>query len=341
MKRIFLVILVVLLGIVVIYWDQITYSVGQAKGQFHVLWNARPVSEYLNDPTLPDSIKRKLILVRKIKDFAVNDLGLKPTESYKKMYDQEGKEVLWVVSACKPYSFEPMTWTFPIIGSFTYKGFFNQEKATGLAKELSDLGMDIEMRSVNGWSTLGWFNDPILSNMLEESDGGLAETIIHEITHGTIFIPDSMTFNENLATFIGVEGAKQFLRKVERDSVKYQSYIHWKEDSRKFSTHLVRGAHGLDSLYKLMINEPKEIKEKKKKTFIQGIAASLDTLQFHDPRYKAIFSKKMPNNAYFISFLNYRERQTSFNNILNNKFHNDLYAFIAYWKEARHSSSSK
>ncbi len=92
-----------------------------------------------------------------------------------------------------------------------YKGFFNQKLAFELKDELEKEGYDVIVRNPGGWSTLGWFTDPILSKMLNRSEGDLANLIIHEMVHSTIFVKDSVEFNENLATFIGDRGAEKFL----------------------------------------------------------------------------------------------------------------------------------
>ena len=210
-KKIGFVIVLVLFITAAFNYELIVYGIGQGNGQFKILWNAQPVEKLLASNEVPDSLKQKIRLVEDIRQFAFDSLGLTRNENYTTIYDQKGKEILWVVTACEPYQFIPRIWSFPIIGSFTYKGFFDLEKAKKLAIELKEEGNDVDIRSVSGWSTLGWFKDPILSNMLFDDDGELASTIIHEITHGTLFIPDSMTFNENLASFIGNQGAIKFL----------------------------------------------------------------------------------------------------------------------------------
>ena len=205
-KKLLYVLLTLFLILIISNISLISYGVSQAKGQFSILWNVKTIEETIQDPAFPDSLKSNLKLVTEIKQYAIDSLGLKPTKNYTTVFDQKGKDVLWVVSACEPFAFEPRMWKFPIIGSFTYKGFFDKTKAREFVEELKQEGLDLHVRPVSGWSTLGWFKDPILSNMLSGSVGELANTIIHELTHGTIFVPDSMTFNENLATFIGDKG---------------------------------------------------------------------------------------------------------------------------------------
>jgi predicted aminopeptidase len=320
--------------VVAFNYELIGYGIGQARGQFKVMWNARPIEEVLLDPDFPDSLKSTLSIASEIKRFAIDSLGLKPSDNYTKVYDQQGKEILWVVTVCDPYKFEPLMWSFPLIGSFTYKGFFDKQKSIDLAKSMKEQGYDVEMRSVRGWSTLGWFNDPILSNMLASGPGELANTIIHELTHSTIFIPDSMTFNENLATFIGTRGAHDFLEfQYGLKSREYVEYETRKSDSRLFTRYIVQAAKQLDSLYVTIEAEENAVKEGVKTAFIDSIIENLDTIKLiNHKRYKEYFIKFRPNNAYFISFLNYRERQHEFERILADSLDNKLSSFIEKWK---------
>jgi predicted aminopeptidase len=334
LKGLILFVLFFLFVVVIFNFKLIGYGLGQAKGQINVMWNARPIHEALADPQFPDSLKAKLAMVAEIKQFAIDSLGLKSSNNYTTVYNQGGKEILWVVTACKPYVFEPVVWSFPIIGSFTYKGFFDYQKSIDLAKSLKDKGYDVEMRTVSGWSTLGWFNDPILSNMLLDGPGELASTIIHELTHGTIFIPDSMTFNENLATFIGTRGALNFLQtKYGPDSQEYVNYIIRKQDVKLFTQYIIQAANQLDILYQEIINEGDSVKKVYKTEFIDEIMSNLDTLNFSDSlRYQRYFADYRPSNAYFISFLNYRERQQEFEFLLEDSLDNKLSSFIEFWQ---------
>ena len=328
--------LALLVIIIALNLELIGYGLAQAAGQFRVIWQAQPVSELLQSEQTPDSLKQKLLLVADIRQFAFDSLGLTQSDNYTTLFDQQGKEILWVVTACEPYGFVPTMWSFPIIGSFTYKGYFNQDKARELALGLQEEGLDVDMRSVSGWSTLGWFKDPILSGMLVGGAGDLAGTIIHELTHGTLFIPDSMTFNENLASFIGTQGALRFLStKYGNTALEIIRYKQQKSDSRRFTDHLIHGADRLDSLYQTLEGQDNSKKEMDKKAMISQIVTSLDTVDFYDKsRYRQLFVDYHPNNAFFISFLNYRARQADFRTMLERQFDNDLIAFINYWKEA-------
>jgi predicted aminopeptidase len=320
----------------VIYWELVSYGIQQGYGQLNIIWNARPVEEFINDPLFPDSLKTRLRLIDDVRHFATDSLGLKDTENYKTMYDQKGEEIMWVVMASEPFALKHKEWKFPVIGSVPYKGFFNKDRAFELKQALEKEGLDVIIRNPGGWSTLGWFTDPILSKMLNRSEGDLANLIIHEMSHATIFVKDSIDFNENLATFIGDRGAERFLiAKYGIHSKEYTDYIDEDKDYVKFVDHMLRGAHLLDSVYqKMKPEDPVEQKRKVKNETIKSIIASLDTLSLsltQQPSQR--FKDKLPNNAYFMNFRQYQAKQNDFWEEYNRQFGGDLRNYIAHLSE--------
>ena len=332
-KRLFAGLLLALVVLIVIFWDLVSYAARQGYGQFTIIWNARPVEEFLSDPEFPDSLKARLNFISEVRRYSIDSLGLKDTENYKTMFDQKGKEIMWVVMACEKFRLKPKEWKFPIVGAVPYKGFFNEKRANDLKQELEQEGWDVVVRNPGGWSTLGWFTDPILSKMLNRSEGDLANLIIHEMSHATIFVKDSVDFNENLATFIGDRGAEKFLiYKYGEHSKEYTTYMEEDRDYLKFVDHMLRGAKKLDSLYNSMdAAEHLEGKLASKERVIRSIISSLDTLSLtltSTPSKR--FRNVLPNNAYFMNFRQYQAKQDTFTIELKAKFHNDLRAYISY-----------
>ena len=224
-----------------------------------------------------------------------------------------------------------------MIGSVPYKGFFDKQKALKLRDELIAEGWDVNIRNPGGWSTLGWFTDPILSEMLGRSEGDLANLIIHEMSHATIFVKDSIDFNENLATFIGDRGAEQFLLSVYgKESEEYTTYMNEDRDYVMFSEHMLRGAEKLDSLYNTFSeSDPVKTKAILKKEAIQDIVNSLDTLSLRATQSKPSlrFQNNLPNNAYFMNFIRYQSQQDIFTREWKTKFNCDLKSYIEYLSE--------
>jgi predicted aminopeptidase len=335
-KRTLLVILVLIAGLVLVYRDLVGYGLKQAYGQLHIVWNAKPIDHFLNDPAFPDSLKAKLRFIEEVRRYAIDSLGLKDTKNYKTLFDQKGEEIMWVVTAAEPFRLHAKEWSFPVLGSVPYKGFFNKEEARSLRDQLEDEGWDVSMRNPGGWSTLGWFTDPILSKMLERSRGDLASLIIHEMSHATIFVKDSVDFNENLASFIGDRGAEMFL--ISKYGPKGEPYVNFIEEDRdyvKYVGHVLRGIKVLDSLYDTM-NETDLLEEKLrlKQQTIQRIVQNMDTLDLATRRQPSQrFREKLPNNAYFMSFVHYQSQQDELMQEWREKFNGDLKAYIKYLNE--------
>ncbi|MDW3209228.1 MAG: aminopeptidase [Reichenbachiella sp.] len=311
----------------------ISYLLMQGQGQLEVLWNARPVDEVLKD-SIDQKLREKLLLVEEVKAFAKEDLGLDSEGLYTTVYDQNGEDILWNLTACDPFALQSIEWSFPIVGNVSYKGFFDLEKAKYEEQKLKEKGYDTRIRPVNAWSTLGWFQDPILSNNLERSEGRLAELFIHEITHANIFLKDSLTFNENLASFIGEQGALQFLtNKYGQESTLLDDYKASENDTQSFVKHCLNGVSDLKILY-TSFNENMSFSEKvkSKEMYMKKWVETLDSMPFNNPKiYIGRFEEKLPNNAFFMAFERYDSKKESFDLQLQGEFEGDLKAFIKYY----------
>lgn len=328
----------VLLG--VIYFDLLSYAIKQGIGQYKIIAAAKPIEQYLSDPDFPDSLKQKLQFIQQVRAYAIDSLGLEDSENYKTLFDQKGEEIMWVVTAAEPFQLKPKEWSFPILGSVPYKGFFDKDAAMALGKELKEEGYDVNIRNPGAWSTLGWFTDPILSGMLDRSEGDLASLIIHEMSHATIFVKDSVEFNENLASFIGDRGAEQFLISTYGiNSEVYKIFKGQDQDYIRVVNHMLRGAKALEQLYgtfteHFSFEEKVNLKDEK----IDEIVTTLDTLSLST--YDNLTEKlkaSLPNNAFFMSYLLYQSQQYSFNEEFEEVFKRDLKRYIAYLR-SRHPS---
>lgn len=331
-KKVAQVVFVLLMMLVIWQHELIGYGLRQGYGQFKIVWGARPVETVLADPHFPDSLKIKLKLVEHIRRFAIDSLGLKDTKNYRTLYDQKGEEIMWVVTACEPFALVEKLWKFPVLGELPYKGFFEKELALNEKKELEKQGWDVTLRNPGGWSTLGWFTDPILSKMLERSEGDLASLIIHEMVHATIFVKDSVDFNENLASFIGDRGAELFLiHYFGNDSDEYRKYRLEEEELSAYVGHVLRGCNYLDSVYKAIQNLPLKQKEQEKENAIRKIMLASDSLTFTTfNRPSDVYKDQLPNNAYFMSYLRYRSKQDLFSEELKNRFGGNLKNYIRH-----------
>ena len=315
----------------VIFYHLVTYGIDQGIGQLKIVWNARPVADVMSDASVSDSIKAKLLLMDEIKNFAVDSLGMKPTKNYTTFYDQQGKSILWVLTASEKYRLQPYHWTFPVVGKVSYKGFFNFEKGKREEKKMSMEGFDTDFHSTSAWSTLGWFRDPILSNFLNKSEGQIAELIIHEMTHATLYVKSNVDFNENLASAIGEEGAEEFLTyKYGDSSGALNDFRHRNEDYNRYASHMLSGTKRVDSLYQSFTSaDNEETKQKQKQRMIKEIISSLDTVSFHQKeRYRKLFDDRLPNNSYFLGFTRYDAQKEKMKKELKEKFQKNINRYL-------------
>jgi predicted aminopeptidase len=186
------------------------YTMHVAAGQLRILTGREPIPEVLERDDLPAESRAKLQLVLDVRAFAIEHLGLAASQSYTSLYDTGDAPVAWNVSASDPDAFAPYTWSFPIVGRMPYIGYFDEARARDEGQRLRALGLDALVLPVPAYSTLGWFDDPFFSSMLRYDEATIADIVIHELAHATVFIDEDAEFNETLATFVGQRGAEAF-----------------------------------------------------------------------------------------------------------------------------------
>jgi len=334
----FLILLAAALALFYIsYFNEVNYGLRQAKGQMNIIFKTVPIGEVLNDTTFPDSLKQRIRLIQEIKQFSVDSLGLKPSTSYQDYYDQKGEPILWVIAACPPYSLENKKWKFPIVGEFGYKGHFEKERALKEIETLKAEDLDVRLAEVSAWSTLGYLSDPILSSMFERNEGSLAALIIHELTHGTLFVKSNLEFNENLADFIGDQGAIFFLRtKYGENSKELKNHEVLKIYQERFSNHIAKGTLQIDSLYQTFTSEmSSNSRDSLKYDLIDHIMCTGDLLLTNQRyRYKG---RGSVNNAFFTAYRTYQGKQNEFQKELESRFNNNFKNYLTILKKEYHS----
>ncbi len=252
------------------------YLLQAGEGQLDLVCRARGIDRVLDDPDTPPEVKKQLAEVPRIKAFALS-YGLVPTASYEDFVALDRPVAVWVVSAAPRLSFESKTWTFPIVGSVPYLGWFDKYDAVAQAEGLAAEGWDVELRGASAYSTLGWFHDPVLSSMLgdgSDATGGLAEVILHESLHATVYVKGQSTFNEGLATFVGDHLAIAYLgARYGEGSSELSSYLEGEELGEKRTERMRQAYVDLDALYKSAL--PVAEKLERKGAYLAALRAEL------------------------------------------------------------------
>lgn len=309
-----------------IFWNRelVGYGFQQLKGQLRIVYHAKPINELLASGELDSITRSKLLYIQDVRRYAIDSLGLKDTDNYTTYFDQNEKPIMWVVTGSKHFELKEKTWWFPVINTVSYKGFFDEKSATIEAKEIEAEGFESEIYNPGGWSTLGYFTDPVLSNMLGRGPGKLAELIIHEMAHATMYLEGNVDLNENIATLAGEIGATRFLNhKFGINSVEATKYQMRLSDDEVYYKHMLNGYKRLDSLYSAFDNEVSlETKYEKKYLLISEILLDINDLELNNKDlYRFDFaSGKLPGNPDFITYSKYRKDLDELKSVLDMKF---------------------
>ncbi|MGV3652636.1 MAG: aminopeptidase [Noviherbaspirillum sp.] len=227
---------------------QMGYYVQAVQGQFSLLSAARPIDDWLVDPQVGEPLKDKLAKVKEIRQFAARELGLPDNGSYTTYADLKRPYVLWNVVAAKELSLKPEKWCFPIAGCVSYRGYYSKEEAQAYAAELRRQGLDVQVAGVPAYSTLGWFDDPVLSTFIRYPDGELARLVFHELAHQVAYVKNDTKFNESFAVAVEEAGVKRWMARYgdERMRAAYAAYEGRRHD---FLDLLLKYRRQLEDLY--------------------------------------------------------------------------------------------
>jgi predicted aminopeptidase len=188
------------------------YLVRAGWEEAKILARRQPIVELVNDSTVASTTRQKLRAVLAARGFAADSIRLTTGKSFTAFTQLDSDTLVLVLSGAYRDRLAPKTWWFPIVGRVPYKGFFDVEQAKRAAKQLADDDFEVNLRPASAFSTLGWFNDPLVSTTLRADSIDLVNTVIHEITHNTFYAPGRADFNESFANFVGARGSAWFFR---------------------------------------------------------------------------------------------------------------------------------
>lgn len=187
------------------------YYLRAVDGQAELLERARPVADVVADPATPARLRARLATASRIRDFASASLSLPDNGSYRSYADLGRPYAAWNVFAAPEFSVDPKQWCFVVAGCVSYRGYPSEDEAQAFADTLRGEGYDVYVAGIPAYSTLGWFDDPLLNTFVQASDRTLAALVFHELAHQVVYAKDDTPFNESFATAVEREGVRRWL----------------------------------------------------------------------------------------------------------------------------------
>ncbi len=304
----------------------VSYYSQSIQGQMHLLLNRENIDELVDKPDTPEKLKFSLQQAQAIRQYASEYLALPDNQSYREYVDLKQPYVVWNVFAAPEFSLSPTNWCYPIVGCVSYRGYFAKEDAEQEAKQLSSKNLDVFVGGIAAYSTLGWFDDPLLNTMLHWKPRSLAGLIFHELSHQIIYIQNETSFNEAFSSSVERLGTIQWLLDFYPDQLpNYLAYLNAQND---FRTLLLDTRKRLMTLYEMPMETV--IKRIEKKKIIAEMKISYFSLKKHwpaDVHFDAWFNQPI-NNARLTASMTYLQYIPAFFQIFTQE-KGDWHAFYA------------
>ncbi len=248
---------------------QVGYLAQAAYGQDDISFRTRAIEALLEDEHLDDHTRSMLALIGDVKAFG-EQKGIAATGNYREYVKLDRPVVVYVVSASHPLRFESVTWWFPIVGSVPYLGWFTERDAEKFAAELEAEGWDVDLRGARAYSTLGWFDDPVLSTMLRPRPtvvGEMVNVVLHESVHATHYVNSQSAFNESLADWVADILTDEYLRdRLALDRWELFAYAKSQTDRAQREQRFADVHDQLEALYASKLSDEDKLAEKQRIT---------------------------------------------------------------------------
>ncbi len=280
------------------------------SGHLDLISRERPVAEVIEDKASSAELKRKLVLSQRVRQFASEALHLPDNDSYKQYADLERPYVVWNVVATPAYSIKPKEWCYFIVGCLSYRGVFDKQEAEQLAAELKAGGQDVSVFGTAAYSTLGYFDDPLLNTMLRHGDTNLIGIIFHELAHQTVYVENDTAFNEAFATAVEQEGLRRWFDQVGKPG-EYETYLQKKIYRHEFYTLISQTRRELENAFTSA--KTKQEKQKAKEQVYLGFKHKYK--EWREARAYFGFDQWMQrdlNNSHLALIATYQERVPTF-----------------------------
>jgi predicted aminopeptidase len=232
-----------------------------AQGQIALLTQSRPIDEVIADPATTAQLKTRLATARQIRAYAVERLALPDNKSYRNYTALARPYVVWNVVATPALSMRPIQWCFPVAGCVSYRGYYGKDDAAAYARELRAAGYDVQLGGVTAYSTLGYFNDPLISTFIHYPDAELARLLFHELSHQVVYVAGDSQFNESFASAVEEAGVEQWLERFGNQAMR-ENYARYMVRRQAF-LHLLLGCRrALEANYKSAASDGVKLAEK-------------------------------------------------------------------------------
>jgi predicted aminopeptidase len=230
--------------------EHISFYNQAVKGHLGIMLSSQSVNALLEDPETTQALRQQLILTQKIVQYAGTKLLLDADGKYERFVQLQGDYVVWNVFAAKPLDLRGQTWCYPVAGCAPYRGYYAQEDALAFANKYQHLGFETYVGGVSAYSTLGWFNDPLLSTFVDDQPFPLAELLFHELAHSKVWVPGSTAFNESFASFVGRQGAWEWSQTaMVSESNAYTKWLEQKTQWQIFKAFALQVKADLEKIY--------------------------------------------------------------------------------------------
>ena len=296
-------------------------------GQLSIMSRRVPLDEMINNPDEHPSLVARLKHVQTAREFAITELKLPDSGSYKTYVHLDESYPVWNVVAAPRFSLEPETWCYVFVGCLAYRGYFNEQRARKFAAKQIKRGLDVTVNGAIAYSTLGWFKDPIFSSMLRLDDVALVEAIFHELAHELLFVKGATDFNEAFASAVAEEGIKRWLVHIgAEDDIALYEKANARE--KEFNFLIARARGHLQEVYALDV--PPQDKQARKRQAFAKMRAEYELLKTSWEGFDGYdwwFNREL-NNAHLVSVATYGRLQPAFRMLLREK-RGDLESFYA------------
>jgi predicted aminopeptidase len=256
--------------------SSIGYLAQSAQGHFALLSSAQPVDQLLSQPGTTPELRERLALTQRMRDYAVAELKLPDNGSYRKYADLGRNAVVWNVVAAPELSLQLKTWCFPVVGCVGYRGYFDRTGADQLAAELRGQGYDVSVYGVPAYSSLGWFDDPLLNTFIRYPEGELARMLFHELAHQVAYASGDTEFNESFATAVERLGGSRWLSERASPAAR-EEYQRFDTRRQAFRELTMRWRHRFEAVY--ASKRPDEEKRLAKAALMQEMRAEYEQLK--------------------------------------------------------------